>query len=44
MNNIIDKCSMEFEQCDGLGYDHYLQTSEPNRNAQILAQQINNEK
>jgi hypothetical protein len=44
MNTIINKCLYEFEQCDGLGYDHFLQTSEPNRNAQILAQQIINEK
>jgi len=44
MNTFIDKCLDEFDQCDGNGYDHFLQTSEPNRNAQILAQQIINEK
>jgi hypothetical protein len=44
MNVIIDKCLDELEQCEGNGYDHFLQTSEPNRNAQILAQQTINQK
>ncbi|CAF0814004.1 unnamed protein product [Adineta steineri] len=39
MNIIIDKCLNELVECDSDGYDHFLQTSEPNRNAQILAQQ-----
>jgi len=44
MNTVINKCLHEFGECDGNGYDHFLQTSEPNRNAQKLAQQIINEK
>ena len=44
MNVIIDKCLDELGQCEGVGYDHFLQTSEPNRNAQILAQQNINQK
>jgi hypothetical protein len=39
MNIVIDKCLDELVQCEGDGYDHFLQTSEPNRNAQVLAQQ-----
>ncbi|CAF2417079.1 unnamed protein product [Rotaria sp. Silwood2] len=39
MNDIIDKFLYELEEGNGDGYDHFLQTSEPNRNAQILAQQ-----
>lgn len=39
INHIVDKCLFELEECNGDGYDHFLQTSEPNRNAQILAQQ-----
>ena len=39
MNIIIDKCLDELVQCEGEGYDHFLQISEPNRNAQVLAQQ-----
>ncbi|CAF0733232.1 unnamed protein product [Rotaria sordida] len=39
MNDIIDKFLYELEEYHGDGYDHFLQTSEPNRNAQILAQQ-----
>ena len=43
MNLIIDKCLNEMEQYSGDGYDHFLRTSKPSRNAQILAQQnINN--
>jgi hypothetical protein len=44
MNNIINKCLNELEECSGDGYDHFLQTSEPNRNAQVLAQQEMNQK
>jgi hypothetical protein len=44
MNIIVDKCVDELAQCQGIGYDHFLQTSEPNRNAQILAQQNINQK
>jgi hypothetical protein len=43
MNTIINKCLYEFEQCECDGYDHFLRTSEPNRNAQVLAQQIIND-
>ncbi|CAF3325124.1 unnamed protein product [Rotaria socialis] len=39
MNSVINKCLYELEECNGDGYDHFLQTSEPMRNAQILAQQ-----
>lgn len=42
--NLINKCLYEFEDCQGSGYDHFLRTSEPNRNAQVLAQQILNDK
>lgn len=44
MNKIINKLVHEFEQCDGAGFDHFLRTSEPTRNARILAQQLMNEK
>ncbi|CAF0743057.1 unnamed protein product [Rotaria sp. Silwood1] len=39
MNLIMDKFLYELQEGNGDGYDHFLQTSEPNRNAQILAQQ-----
>ncbi len=44
IDKFINKCLYEFEQCEGYGYDHFLRTSEPNRNAQVLAQQIMNDK
>ncbi|CAF2146114.1 unnamed protein product [Rotaria magnacalcarata] len=44
MNSVINKCLYELEECNGDGYDHFLQTSEPTRNAQILAQQHINHK
>jgi hypothetical protein len=43
INILLDKCLDEFGQDEGAGYDHFLQTSEPTRNAQILAQQIIND-
>jgi len=42
--NLLNKCLYEFDDCQGCGYDHFLRTSEPNRNAQVLAQQILNDK
>lgn len=45
MNKFIDKCLYQFGECEGngYGYDHFLRTSQPNRNAQILTQQIIND-
>lgn len=39
MNKIINKLLYEFEQCDGVGFDHFLRTSKPTRNPHILTQQ-----
>ncbi|UJR33228.1 hypothetical protein I4U23_020683 [Adineta vaga] len=39
MNLVLSNCLDQLVECDSDGYDHFLQTSEPNRNAQILAQQ-----
>lgn len=44
IKTIMDRCISDLEHSDGVGYDHFLQTSEPNRNAQILAQQLIDEK
>ena len=44
INTLINKCAYEFGQCECDGYDHFLRTSEPSRNAQVLAQQIRNDK
>lgn len=41
INVILDKCLSQLVECDSDGYDHFLRTSEPNRNAQVLAQQNN---
>jgi hypothetical protein len=43
MKTILDRCRNNFEHDDGVGYDHFLQTSEPIRNSRILAQQLINE-
>ncbi|CAF1581410.1 unnamed protein product [Adineta ricciae] len=43
MNSTLRKCLDQLVECDSDGYDHFLRTSESNRNAQILAQQNNKE-
>ena len=44
MNTVMSKCLYELEECEGLGYDHFLKTCDPKRNAQVLAQRILNDK
>lgn len=44
MNKFLNTFVYELEQCNGDGYDHFLQTSEPIRNAQRLAQRNINHK
>jgi hypothetical protein len=44
LSQVVDGCVSDLGKGTGIGYDHFFSTSESTRNAQILAQQLFQEK